>query len=30
MENDGRVVAYSAIVGPYTTEASTDVMLLIW
>lgn len=30
MENDGRVVKTSAIVGPYTTEASTDVMLLIW
>ena len=31
MENDGRVVAYSAIVGPYTTEpepASGPMMLI--
>ena len=33
MENDGRVVKTSAIVGPYTTEAEaapTDVMILLW
>ena len=32
MENDGRVVAYSAIVGPYTTEAEpkNEVMLLLY
>ena len=30
MENDGRVVAYSAIVGPFTTRSAPDVMLLVW
>ena len=29
-ENNGRVVAYSAIVGPYTTLAGTSSMILIW
>ena len=29
-ENDGRVVAYSAIVGPFTTLAGTSTMILIW
>ena len=33
MENDGRVVKTSDVVGPYTTEAAakpTDAMLLVW
>ena len=32
MENNGRVVAYSAIVGPYTTtaEPKNDVQFLIY
>ena len=30
MENDGRVVKTSAIVGPYTTLAGTSTMILIW
>ncbi len=29
-ENDGHVVKYSAIVGPYTTLAGTSSMILIW
>ncbi|MBQ6102716.1 MAG: hypothetical protein IJL06_03505 [Kiritimatiellae bacterium] len=30
MENDGRVVKTSDVVGPYTTEAISDVLLLVW
>ena len=30
MENDGRVVKCSDVVGPFTTLAPTDVMLLVW
>ena len=30
MENDGRVVKTSAIVGPYTTLAGTSSMILFW
>ena len=30
MENDGRVVKTSDVVGPFTTLAPTDVMILVW